>query len=493
MFTETALKKVLPFKEKNSVFLFFIIVLGLCLRLYNITYRGIWLDEGISIKWGGMDILSMIINTAIDVHPPLYYIILHYWMLVFGNSEFAVRLLSTAAGVLTIAAAYKLAKYLFDEKTALLSAFLTSISALHIRYAQETRGYTIVALLSVLSIYYFLRLINSEEKKSYPYLLSSIALIYTHSYGLIIVFTEAVIYYLYYFLKTPFTNSHKNINRNLIKVACSYIPWIPVMIFQLFKVQTGFAFWIKKPDAKILLTTFLQHSGSIFNKLTLIILIIFTLLTLLAIISSIRDKKQNPANKDNKAKATFIMLICFLFPIILLFIVSQKASSVYDIKSTIAFSVPFFILISYGLNRIKNNYIKVLTILVITVLSAASLNTLYYSIRETKEQWREACSYLKDKCKTNEIIIVDPGYYRRFTFDYYFKDPAEIILTHEKLNMQSREIREAANFEQSKKIWLIVSTDDNYRVYDYIASKKPILADSARFKGIAVYAFEKSR
>lgn len=493
MFSETALKKVFPFKEKNNIFLFLIIVLGLCLRLYNITYRGIWLDEGISIKWGSMDILSMIINTAIDVHPPLYYIILHYWMAIFGHSEFAVRMLSTTAGVLTIAAAYKLAKYLFDEKTALISAFIVSISALHIRYAQETRGYTIVALLSVLSIYYFLKLIYSEEKKSYPYLLSSVSLVYTHSYGLIIVFTEAVIYYLYYFLKIPFANCPQNVNRNIFRVALSYIPWVPVMIFQLFKVQTGFAFWIKKPDAKILLMTFLQHSGSMFNKFTFITLTIFIALTLLAVVSSLKNKTCEPGSSGNSGNTVLLLLFCFLFPIILLFIVSQKASSVYDIKSTIAFSVPFFIVISFGINRILNKYVRIITILLITVLSAASLNTLYYSIRETKEEWREACNYLKCKSRPNEVIIVDPGYYKRFTFDYYFKEPAAKILTHEKLNMQSREIRETANFENSQKFWLIMSTDDNYRIFDYISGLKPVITDSARFKGVVVYAFEKYR
>jgi uncharacterized membrane protein len=488
LFTETALKKVLPFKGKSNIFLFLIIVLGLCLRLYNITYRGIWLDEGISIKWAGMDILSMVINTAIDVHPPLYYLILHYWMLLFGSSEFAVRMLSTTAGVLTIAAAYKLAKYLFDEKTALISAFLVSISALHIRYAQETRGYTIVALLSVLSIYYFLKLIYSEEKISYPYLFSSIALVYTHSYGLIIIFTEAVIYYLYYFIKIPFANCPKNVNRNIFKVAISYIPWVPVMIFQLFKVQTGFAFWIKKPDAKILLMTFLQHSGSMFNKFTFITLIIFAVLTLLAVTGSLRDK-----TRSQRENSVMFLFFCFLFPIILLFIVSQKASSVYDIKSTIAFSVPFYIVISYGISSMLNKSIRALTILIIAVLSAASLNTLYYSIRETKEEWREACNYLESKYRPNEVIIVDPGYYRRFTFDYYFKEPAAKVITHEKLNMQSREIRETANFESTNKFWLIMSTDDNYRVYNYISALKPVITDSARFKGVAVYAFKKGK
>ncbi|MDP4117291.1 MAG: hypothetical protein Q8903_14240, partial [Bacteroidota bacterium] len=196
--------------------------------------------------------------------------------------------------------------------------------------------------------------------------------------------------------------------------------------------------------------------------------------------------------KSEAARPVLLLLLWFLFPIISLFIVSQKAHSVFDIKSTIAFSAPFLILVSYGINKISNNLLRAGLLAIIIFLSAASLNTLYYSTRETKEQWREACNYLKNKCKADETIIVDPGYYKRFTFDYYFRNPVNKILTHEKINMLNKDIISAANFENSGKFWLIASTDDNYKLFDYFKKIRLNITDSRTYKGVVIYAFGKN-
>ena len=70
-----------------------IALITLVVRWYRIGAESIWLDEATSIYLAKMPIAEMIRWTAADIHPPLYYILLHL-VLRLGDSETIVRALS---------------------------------------------------------------------------------------------------------------------------------------------------------------------------------------------------------------------------------------------------------------------------------------------------------------------------------------------------------------------------------------------------------------
>ena len=65
-----------------------VLILGFSLRLYGITSESIWLDEAFSIQLAKYDPVEIIRKTARDVHPPLYYLLLHFWINLFGFFRF---------------------------------------------------------------------------------------------------------------------------------------------------------------------------------------------------------------------------------------------------------------------------------------------------------------------------------------------------------------------------------------------------------------------
>ncbi|MEJ2749255.1 MAG: glycosyltransferase family 39 protein, partial [Anaerolineae bacterium] len=80
------------------------------LRVYRLGDKSVWWDEGLA-AWTARSSLAATANwTAHDVHPPLYFWLLHFWRLASGDSEFGLRLLSVLLGLLTVAAAYLLGK-----------------------------------------------------------------------------------------------------------------------------------------------------------------------------------------------------------------------------------------------------------------------------------------------------------------------------------------------------------------------------------------------
>jgi uncharacterized membrane protein len=71
-----------------------VIVLALLARFHSITVPVIWYDEAYSILLAEGSPAYIWATTARDVHPPLYYVLLHLWMLLFGNGVLAARSLS---------------------------------------------------------------------------------------------------------------------------------------------------------------------------------------------------------------------------------------------------------------------------------------------------------------------------------------------------------------------------------------------------------------
>src|ERR1700757_5451889 len=110
-----------PSNEKRIVLVVLVLVLisGAALRIVKLGSESLWLDEAYSIYTSQESLPAIVQETSKDVHPPLYYFVLHYWIRSFGISEFAVRFLSVIFGVMAIAAIYKLASTLFDPMTGL--------------------------------------------------------------------------------------------------------------------------------------------------------------------------------------------------------------------------------------------------------------------------------------------------------------------------------------------------------------------------------------
>jgi uncharacterized membrane protein len=123
----------------NPVYLMiFIIILGAGLRIYKLGAHDLWYDEALSAIRSGYSVRELMQSS--DPYLSFYYILLHFWRLVFGDGEFALRFPSLIFGVLSIIFIYKLGKILVDKNSGLFVALLLSISPLHIWYAQEARG-----------------------------------------------------------------------------------------------------------------------------------------------------------------------------------------------------------------------------------------------------------------------------------------------------------------------------------------------------------------
>src|SRR4051794_20390710 len=82
------------------VFAFVSGLIGLLLRLYHLGNNSLWYDEGFSVWFASLPVAKIIDETlSWEVHPPTYYLLLHYWTSWVSNSEICLRLPSVLFGV----------------------------------------------------------------------------------------------------------------------------------------------------------------------------------------------------------------------------------------------------------------------------------------------------------------------------------------------------------------------------------------------------------
>jgi len=137
--------------------------------LYSFTYqdnfssraftpREFWAPKSIADYYEAM--------TRSDIgNSPFYYLLLHFWMEIFGISDFSSRLFSVFFSVLIIGLTYIFARRFFSVNTGLISAGIVAIEPFFIAYSHQARNYSLTFFLTLLATYFFLLIIEGNRTK----------------------------------------------------------------------------------------------------------------------------------------------------------------------------------------------------------------------------------------------------------------------------------------------------------------------------------------
>lgn len=145
-----------------------ILLLAFALRLWRLGDADLWWDEALAVWAVRKGLAGVTLWTASDVHPPLFFWLLWLWTRLVGEGEFALRSLSAAYGVLTVAVVYSLGRLIgratgHAQLVGGLAALLTALARFHVWWSQELRMYVLAGLLGALSLYLLLRWLDAER------------------------------------------------------------------------------------------------------------------------------------------------------------------------------------------------------------------------------------------------------------------------------------------------------------------------------------------
>ncbi|HVE92387.1 MAG TPA: glycosyltransferase family 39 protein, partial [Actinomycetota bacterium] len=215
------------------------------LRTEGLRVR-LWLDEAISVGIASQPLGAIPGLMRRDGSPPLYYLLLHGWMEVAGQSEAALHLLSLAFGVAVVPVAYWAGRSLFGRRVGWMAAAMAAANPYITRYSVEVRMYTLLVLLSLVCVTCFVHAFVHGRRRWLPAFVLSLALtMYTHNWGLFLALSLGVTA-----LALGFRNGRSSVARTAAPfavVGVLYAPWIPTLLAQARDVGAP---WSKSPGLR---------------------------------------------------------------------------------------------------------------------------------------------------------------------------------------------------------------------------------------------------
>ncbi|MDP4131829.1 MAG: glycosyltransferase family 39 protein [Bacteroidota bacterium] len=183
-----------PAAEKTGnailVSLPFILLLAQTLPYISSVY---WEDEIFSISVSRSWSSLLAVFRDYENNMSLYYVLLHLWIRIFGETEAATHSLSLLSALITLALFYGLERAWLNKRTALMGAFLLAANPTFAYYAVESRSYSFLILSAVISTRIFVRLLRKPESRvAIWYGISIVCGVYIHYFGILILLVHAL-------------------------------------------------------------------------------------------------------------------------------------------------------------------------------------------------------------------------------------------------------------------------------------------------------------
>lgn len=226
-------------------------VLVLALTLFSLYLRtrslgaSLWMDEGLSIGIASQPLLDIPGVLRQDGSPPLYYMLLHGWMQLIGNGPAESQGLSVAIALLAVPGGLWAGWSLFGRRAGLICAALGAVNPFLTAYAQETRMYSLMVVLSLVTTAAFLHVYVYRDRRYMPaFVVALTAILYTHSWGIFFTAGAVLTFALVWLQSAERRSLLRDGALGFGAAFVLYLPWIPTLLFQA--AHTG-APWLDPP------------------------------------------------------------------------------------------------------------------------------------------------------------------------------------------------------------------------------------------------------
>ncbi len=490
---------------KTFLLLFLIIIIGFSLRWYDLGTESLWIDEAFSVHHAELPSISENIKQVIltEGAPPGYYILLHGWITLFGNSEIAVRSLSVLFGVFSIIVLFFLVRLFFSEGVALLSSLFLATSMLQILLSQEARLYSLFTFLTIFATYIlaiiFIRMKQNETAIFWWGLYCLvIALAFYVNY---VAFVLVLFYFMFLFiqwrkLSVYFRYIFILIHGVLFALAMGlYYFSGNVLIQQFFSLNIGLTNSLISKH----LPSFLAQLGLFFYALPFILFFIVIFLVFIA------WKKKSRFVNFNLSDTWFFSFVS-LWGVLYIYLCLHTLT-LFDIPLTqnpitqsyflirhSFFLVPLlYVYVAYKICTMRQKIFAVAVIVAILLVNIIALSVYYQ--QTTKAPWREAMDYIQENSSHSPLLLLDKGSFsNEFLLNYYFNSSFTLIkltFSEEKrklIKMGDEEVWQA--IQGKEDFWLIlyknVSTKDYYKD---LLDTRYVMDISKDFNGIKIYHY----
>jgi mannosyltransferase len=226
------LKRISP-RVAIPVSLVLLTALSLFLRTRYLSGQ-FWEDEGLSVGISSHSLAAIPGILRHDGSPPLYYVLLHVWMSVFGSSESATHSFSLLCSMLTIPIGTWTAWSLWGRRAGLSAAVLFAFNAFLTNYGQESRMYALMALLGLLATTGFLYgFVYRRRRYLVLFAVALSLMLYTHAWGLFFGAGAALALIPVWYVSEDRRPLVRDAVLSFVGAGVLFLPWLPNFLYQM--------------------------------------------------------------------------------------------------------------------------------------------------------------------------------------------------------------------------------------------------------------------
>ena len=409
--------------KKNKYIHIGIIVLGIIFISLSAFHENIWFDESYSVSIAKHSFSEIWNITGHDVHPPLYYWILHIIWMIFENQNIAFRLFSVLSIAILGVLGYTHIRKDFGEKVGILFSFLVYFLPVICIYSQEIRMYSLAYLLvTIMSIYAYRfyksikdkKAIQEQNKNLIIFAIFSILSCYTHYYALATAGLMNFIIFIFLIKNVLKTRKQKDLSKEdkkemakplkkiiiiaIIQVIL-YIPWLLFLIEQMTRVGGGF--WIQLNLNTLIEVPSFQfrvQTDSTINVTAIISLIVSILLYIYIGYRIYKAKK----NKEEVLPA-IIAIIIYITVIVAVLIISLIGSPILVGRYLLTLTGLYIFVFAFFMAKEEKKWVTKMICVVILILSFIGNYTAIKNNYDITNQ--EVMQFMEENIQKDDIII----------------------------------------------------------------------------------------
>lgn len=366
------------------------------------TRSHLWLDEALTADIAGAPLSHLHGLLRQDGAPPLYYVLLHGWMRLFGNSDWAVRALSGLIGLITLPLAWLAGRRLGGTAVAWGALLLVATSPFAIRYDTETRMYALVALETVLGFLAVDRALVRPRLGNLAAVAAVTAcLLYTHYWSLYLLI--AVGLWLGFQAWRGRPQWRVGALASLLAVGVgglAFVPWLPTFLFQSRHTGTP---WATPASFAAMVNAIASFAGGSTSQGRALALLFFAL-SGLALFGLATDRLH--ISLDIRTRPPVRPLAVIVAGTLALAVIGGLASnSAFDARYASVVFIPVILMVAFGLTVFRDPRIRigVLATAVLLGLAAAVPN-----VWTERTQAAQVASAIEAVARPGDVVAYCP-------------------------------------------------------------------------------------
>jgi mannosyltransferase len=385
------------------------------LSILVLSRQSLRLDEAQSLWQTSHSPGQILWIVAQDVHVPLYHMVLHWWMVLFGNDIASARYLSLLFFIATIPAMYLMARLIMGQRESVLVAGLVALSPFMNWYGNEARMYSQLVLVTVLNQYFFLRIFQKRSGRNWLwYSLTAVVGIYTHYFFALVLLTQGAFYLWRRREFVPGTIWRLAGVALLVAAAISPWMWYASHLGSASNTQPMLA----RPSSVDLFDTFSQFLFGFQDEQLNTLIVSFWPLTVLLVLMSLQKHRRVRIE-------TGYIVLASLLPILLVFVASVSLRPLYLSRYLIIALPAMYLLLVWVTEHRSARLSWLLRGALVVGMAVTLAHEVTSRNTPVKEDYHAATNYIESHAQPTDVVVVSAPF-TVYPVEYYYDGPLQI-------------------------------------------------------------------